>query len=270
MNNKGMYSWGSSYSFSLIYKILIVAICLFCTASCSKRYQNLPVFTSYSIPDTENGSVGRFKTSYLADQIHAYFRGNMAGPIAVTTFVEIDNLYQSSTFGRILAEQLISELSMKGYNVTEIRLSDAVQIMESEGELGLSRQTDVLKPQQHLSGLVVGTYAVSNDNVFINARLIDPSSSRIISVGSVEMRKDKEIAQLLRGNSFPSSLERIPVRHLSYQKAPMPYYYSGNPYFPAAQDTRAEEFAKKLMQDPQKDLSVAAAHEDATLPPAQK
>jgi TolB-like protein len=127
----------------------------------------------------------------------------MAGPIAVTTFVEIDNLYQSSTFGRILAEQLISELSMKGYNVNEIRLSDAVQIMESEGELGLSREINALRPQQHLSGLVVGTYAVSNRRVYINARLIDPRTSNIISVGSVEMSKSKEISQLLRGNSFP-------------------------------------------------------------------
>ncbi len=267
-----MKNWSSSYSFSHLFRILLISVSLFCTASCSKRYQNLPVFTNFSIPDSENGSVGRFKTSYLADQIHAYFRGNMAGPIAVTTFVEIDNLYQSSTFGRILAEQLISELSMKGYNVTEIRLSDAVQIMESEGELGLSRQIDVLRPQQSLSGLVVGTYAVSNERVYINARLIDPRSSNIISVGSVEMSKSKEISQLLRGNSFPSSLERIPVRHLSYQKAPTPYYLSGNPFFNTSHDMKSEEFAKKLMQEPPKEdaNSLNATPEEAKLPPAQK
>jgi TolB-like protein len=196
----------------------------------------------------------------------------MAGPIAVTTFVEIDNLYQSSTFGRILAEQLISELSMKGYNVNEIRLSDAVQIMESEGELGLSREINALRPQQHLSGLVVGTYAVSNRRVYINARLIDPRTSNIISVGSVEMSKSKEISQLLRGNSFPSSLERIPVRHLSYQKAPMPYYFAGNPFFNNGHDTRAEEFAKKLMQEvpSEENGSKNEAPEEAMLPPAQK
>jgi TolB-like protein len=197
----------------------------------------------------------------------------MAGPIAVTTFVEIDNLYQSSTFGRILAEQLISELSMKGYNVVEIRLSDAVQIMESEGELGLSRQTDVLRPQQALSGLVVGTYAASSDRVYLNTRLIDPRSSNIISVGSVEMNKTKEISQLLRGNSFPSSLERIPVRHLSYQKAPMPYYFSGNPFLPNSHDQRSEDFAKKLMQEvpgeEQKATDKKEAYKEAELPPAK-
>jgi TolB-like protein len=265
-----------SYSISHVIRILLITACIASTSvltGCSKRYQNLPAFTSFSIPDTENGSVGRFKTSYLADQIHAYFRGNMAGPIAVTTFVEIDNLYQSSTFGRIIAEQLISELSMKGYNVIEIRLSDAVQIMENEGELGLSRQTDVLRPQQALSGLVVGTYAASNDRVYLNTRLIDPRTSNIISVGSVEISKTKEISQLLRGNSLPSSLERIPVRHLSYQKSPMPYYFSGTPFIQNPHDQRSEEFAKKLMQEvpreEQKEDQKKEAYQDAQLPPAR-
>lgn len=243
--------------------------------SCSKRYSNPPAFLGMPFPDSENQSVGRFKTSYLGDQIHAYFRGNIAGPIAVTTFVEIDNLYQSSTFGRILAEQLISELSMKGYNVIEIRLSDAVQILENQGELGLSRQPEVLRPQQELSGLVVGTYATSNDRVYVNARLIDPKSSHIISVGSVEMSKSNEISQLLRGNSFPSSLERIPVRHLSYQKAPLPYYFAGTPATSFGNDSHSDALAKKLMQEiPRseevKKDKVDAGQFEASLPPANK
>lgn len=194
----------------------------------------------------------------MADQIHAYFRGNLAAPIAITTFVDIDNLYQSSTFGRILAEQLISELSMRGYKVIEIRLSDAVQIMENEGELGLSRDIQALRGTQEISGLVVGTYASSPNRVYVNARIIDPRSSQIISVGSVEMAKSDEIAQLLRGNSFSTSLERIPVRHLSYAKDPVPYYFSNSedlslhaePNF-AIQANKENIVKEKLKVDPQ-------------------
>ena len=195
--------------------LLLTAFVIASTSSCSKRYQDLPTFVGIPFEDSVNYSVGRFKTSYLADQIHAYFRGNISAPIAVTTFVEIDNLYQSSTFGRILAEQLISELSMRGYKVIEIRLSDAVQIMEDQGEMGLSREVETLRPSQDIAGLVVGTYASSPDRVYVNGRIIDPRSSQIISVGSVEMARTDEISQLLRGNSFASSLERIPVRHLN-------------------------------------------------------
>lgn len=256
----------------MIFALLIIL------SGCSKRYNNIPAFIGIPFPDSENQSVGRFKTSYLSDQIHAYFRGNIAGPIAVTTFVDIDNLYQSSTFGRILAEQLISELSMRGYNVIEIRMSDAVQIMENEGELGLSRHPEVLRAHQSLSGLVVGTYAHSSDRVYLNARLIDPASSNIISVGSVEMAKTSEISQLLRGNSLPTSLERIPVRHLSYQKAPMPYYFGGNTYAPFNEGSGTglntpggDELAKKLMQElPRAEKAHTKEHAvEAELPPAK-
>ncbi len=184
-------------------------------------------------------------------------RGNAAGPIAVTTFVEIDNLYQSSTFGRILAEQLISELSMRGYNVIEIRMSDAVQIIEDQGELGLSRESNVIKGNQDISGLVVGTYAVSPNRVYVNSRLIDPRSSGILSVGSVEMKKTDEIATLLRTNSAPTSLERIPVRHINYQtQSPTPVYLENYGSSSLGLDIHGEEFSKKLALD----MAIGSKH----------
>ena len=190
---------------------------------CSKRYHDLPAFSAFPVPDPVNESVGRFKTTYLADQIHAYFRGNISGPVAVTTFVNIDDLYQSSTFGRILAEQVLSELAMRGYNVIEIRQSDSMQIQENAGEFSLSRQTAALRDKRDLSAIVVGTYAVSPVRVYINARIIDPTNSLIVSVGSVEMEKTDEIDRLLRTNSVPTSLERIPVRQLGYNVTNMPF-----------------------------------------------
>lgn len=206
---------------SLFASVLTIVL----LTGCSKRYHDLPVFSAIPLGDPVNHSVGRFKTSYLADQIHAYFRGNISGPIAVTTFVDIDNLYDSSTFGRVVGEQLISELAMRGYNVIEVRASDAMQIQFNKGEFGLSRHTDTLRGQQEIAALVVGTYTVSPYRVYLNTRVIDPRSSMVISAGSVEMAKTREITRLVRGGSFPSTLERIPVRHLGYGGFPLPYYY---------------------------------------------
>jgi len=191
----------------------------------SKRYSDLPAFSAYDIFDSENQSVGRFKTSYLADQIHGYFRGNASGPIAVATFVDLDNLYGTSTFGRVLGEQLISELAMKGYNVREVRQSEALQVMFEQGEFGLSRDLKQLRQAQDLSGIVVGTYTVSPIRVYVNVRVIDPATSLVLSAGSVEMPKTQEIAKMLRNNSFPQTLERIPVRNVAFSQHPVPYYW---------------------------------------------
>jgi len=141
-------------------------------------------------------------------------------PIAVATFVDIDNLYSASTFGRILSEQLMSELAMRGYNVIEMRQSEVMQFSYREGELGLSRDVAMLRPEHQVSAIVVGTYAVSPVRVYINARIIDPKSSLVNSAGSVEMAKTKEISRLLRTRPYPMSLERLPVRQLGNRFVP--------------------------------------------------
>lgn len=215
---------GKSFSYILLASLFMISG----VSACSKRYQDLPVFSALPLRDVENQSVGRFKTSYMADQIHAYFRGNLNGPIAVTTFVDIDNLYESSTFGRLLGEQMMSELSMRGYNVIELRQAEAMQIMFDRGEFGLSRDIATLKKNQDVSAIVVGTYTASPQRVYVNCRLIDPSTSLITAVGSVEMAKTPEITRMLRTNTFPPTLERIPVRHLGYGRSPAPHYY---PYY---------------------------------------
>lgn len=189
-------------------------------AGCSKRYSDIPAYWPIPYDEYENQGVGRFKTSYLAEQIDEYYRGSDPGPIGVTTLVNLDDLYTTSTFGRMYAEQLISELSMKGYDVVELRHADALQVMNASGEFALSRDTGVLRSTQKLGGVVVGTYTVSPVRVYVNARLIDPKSSVVISAGSVEMTKTKELARMLRGGSVITNMERIPVKHLDYATYP--------------------------------------------------
>ncbi|RIL06508.1 MAG: hypothetical protein DCC75_10785, partial [Proteobacteria bacterium] len=89
------------------------------------------------------------------------------------------------------------------------------------GEFALSRDISVVRQARDLGGVVVGTYVASPVRVYINARLIDPSSSMVLSAGSAEMSKTDEIARMLRGGSTPGTLERIPVRHLGLSTYPM-------------------------------------------------
>lgn len=208
-----------------IQKVCQISLCvLFCSAlllvGCSKRYNDLPAFSPIPIEDYENHSVGRFKTSYLAEQIDTYYRGTNPGPIGITTFVNIDDLNNTSTFGRMYGEQLMSELAMRGYDVVELRHADALQFLNNTGEFALSRDLGHVRKSHNLGGVVVGTYTVSPLRVYVNARLVDPSSSVILSAGSVEMSKTEEIARMLRAGSFPGTLERIPVRHLGMTQYP--------------------------------------------------
>lgn len=196
-------------------------------AACSKRYSDLPAFTAFPFNDYENESVGRFKSSFIVDQFDKYYRGTSPGPIGVTTFVNIDDLYTTSTFGRMYAEQVMSELSMHGFDVVELRHSDALQFLASSGEFALSRDVGFVRRERELGAVLVGTYVVSPVRVYVNARLIDPSTSKVLTAGSVEMSKTDELAKLLRGGTVSASLERIPVKHIGYSTYPLNLFPTG-------------------------------------------
>jgi len=183
---------------------------------CSPRYHDMPEYWPIPTKEYDNYGPGRFKTALLAAQIDRHYRSSAPGPIGVTTFVNIDDLYTSSTFGRMVGEQLMSELAMKGFDVVELRHADALQFLDSSGEFALSRDVRAVRGHRNLAAVVVGTYVVSPERVYVNARLIEPSTSLVLSAGSVEMSKTRELAKLLRGGSMPGSLERIPVKHLGY------------------------------------------------------
>ncbi len=207
---------------------LIFLLAIFALSGCyqSRRYSDMPAFSPIPLREYKNHSVGRFKSAYLAHQIDSYYQGVSPGPIGVTTFVNLDDLYTTSSFGRVYAEQVMSELTMLGYDVVEMRHADALQFLSTNGEFALSRDIGMVRQERDLGGVVVGTYVASPVRVYVNARLIDPATSVVVSAGSVEMTKTDEIAKLVKGGTFSPSLERIPVRHLGMKTFPM----YNNPY----------------------------------------
>lgn len=219
--NWSSYSYNATIIQRTCHLLFILALCSLSLLGCSRRYSDMPAYLPWAPKDRPNASVGRFKTSYLTEQIDEYYRGTNPGPLGVTTFVNIDDLYTTSTFGRMLAEQVMSELAMRGFDVVELRHADALRFLTNGGEFALSREISAVRRERELGGVVVGTYVVSPLRVYVNARLLDPSNSMVLSAGSVEMSKTDEIARLLRGGSVPASLERIPVKHLGLSAYPL-------------------------------------------------
>lgn len=193
----------------------------FFLTGCGKRYYDYPSYLPFEIGDFQNGGMGRFKTSYIIEQIDNHYQGTDPGPIAVTTMVNLDDLYSTSSFGRMYSEQLMSELAMRGYQVVELRHADSLQFLTSAGEFGLSRDMSSLRQVRNLGGVVVGTYSVSPERVYVNVRLIEPSNSMIVSAASVEMGRSEEISRMLRQGGMNTALERIPVRHIGLTTYPM-------------------------------------------------
>lgn len=116
----------------------------------------------------------------LATQMMQNKKMHTTKPVLITSFVRLDNLKQTSEFGRVLSESLINELSNRGFNVIEFRGQVGVSINE-QGEYFITRDVNKLKQNVENTYVVVGTYSRQYKQVMLNARVIDNVSGQIIS-----------------------------------------------------------------------------------------
>lgn len=138
--------------------------------------------------------------------------------VAVSTFVSLDNLYATSSLGRFLGEQMLSTLQQAGLEVIEVRKTPGMMVSPYHGEYALSRSMDEIGLVQGAQAVVVGTYAVAGQEVFINARLLRNDDNRVLSSASLVLPIDGMIANLLANESMPASTRTVQVSIRQFQE----------------------------------------------------
>ena len=103
------------------------------------------------------------------------------GSLILASFADIDNLENSSTFGRIVAQQIGSVFSSQGYKIIEMLLRGNVYIGKGEGEFLLSRALKDLSAEHDAQAVIVGIYAVGSKSVYVTAKLIQASDSIVLA-----------------------------------------------------------------------------------------
>ncbi|TLD41870.1 MAG: hypothetical protein JETT_1887 [Candidatus Jettenia ecosi] len=162
---------------------VLISICIafYFIAGCSTlRESSTTTAPSDHIFAGDLVSSGYLITDKLLSQSKLQISQNEA--ILVASFVDINNLTKSSTFGRMLAEHVSSRLSQRGYKVIDIRLrTESVFMEEGKGEFLLSRDLQAVSKNHNASAVVVGTYGESARGIYISARIINLSDSTVIS-----------------------------------------------------------------------------------------
>lgn len=116
-------------------------------------------------------------------------------PVLSTTFVNNNDLKETSRFGRILQEHITSRLVQLGYATKELKLRDTLLMRERSGETMLSRNVEEINDKQSLSAqaVLVGTYSYTDRIMYISARLINPKDRNIISSYDYRLCMDDNI-----------------------------------------------------------------------------
>lgn len=125
---------------------------------------------------------------------------NPDAPFVIATLVNIDQLEQSSTLGRAISEQISSRLTQTGKAVIDLKVRNSVYMRKAEGEFLLSRELKDAAISYRAQAVIVGTYALSASYVHITLKLVDPTSSRVLSAHDYSLPHDGEMKSMLRRN----------------------------------------------------------------------
>jgi len=171
-----------------------------------------------AIISARDGSISRFTTAYepiviqhsmsqsglfntgmmfLTEQIernaHAEVR---VRPTVITSFVELNNLSETSALGRLMVEHFMHQLQIRGWNVTDMRMTRDL-IINEEGEFTLSRELKRLRGSMSAANVVTGTYTVTVDGVLVSVRVLDLASGQVVSTAQTRFIRDKFVSSLV-------------------------------------------------------------------------
>jgi len=180
-----------------IKSILWILIAVFTISSVSaKEYEKIFIQQSRHPIGNLNAMI-----IFLADQLDInndskYF----SQPTIISSFVSLDNLKESSKFGRLIAESLIHELQVRNWTVVEIKMARNMAI-NSQGEFSLSRKVDEIRTSYRARSVVTGTYTISEDTVIVNAKVLNIDSGIVLSTAQISVPFDS-VSSMVVQNQF--------------------------------------------------------------------
>jgi len=102
-------------------------------------------------------------------------------PIIVATSVNVDNLQDSSTFGRLASQLVASRLAQRGYLVRDVTFTQALTVTPETGEMVLSREAAKIATDEEAQAVIAGAYAVGGEKIYLNLRMLAAADGRLVS-----------------------------------------------------------------------------------------
>ena len=161
-------------------RAILLASCVALLAGCSSA----PVGPSFQSARSSELVAANFDA---ADQLLVLAQRPLdnQSTLIVTTLANLDDLNQTSSLGRLISEHLATRLTQRGLNVAELRLTSKVYVRASTGgEMMLSRDVREIAANYSAQAVVVGTYSLASDYVYINLKLIESGQNRVIAAHS--------------------------------------------------------------------------------------
>lgn len=161
---------------------------------------------------SSSGNLNKLAT-FLAEQLtnNRDLTNIAESRVAVTSFVNLENLRETNKIGLSLAELLIHKLQISGFKVVDFKAMGQI-LVSPTGDYVLSRNTDDLKNEYNIHYFLTGTLTKTVEGIVVNARLLDARNSLVAS--SAQAFIPSRDARKLMSEYTDGETERVVIGHL--------------------------------------------------------
>ncbi|HUW81228.1 MAG TPA: FlgO family outer membrane protein [Phycisphaerae bacterium] len=117
--------------------------------------------------------------------------------ILVATVVDLDNVENTSTFGRLSGELLAARLAQRGRGVVHATVRQGSVVIKDDGQFLLSRDMRELAEDYQAQAVLVSTYTRAAENVYVSIKLVNAADNALVAAVDYQLPIDPRTASLL-------------------------------------------------------------------------
>jgi hypothetical protein len=182
--------------------ILIPALLIVTLGGCASTYR---FFKAQTYLNTDLIEASHDATDKLKDDLCERIpKGSL---IVVSTLLNVKKKpNETSSFGRIISDQIATALHNSGYQIIALDLPIDLFMMEEGGELKLSDEDKALLRRYNAAVMVGGVYAPGKANTYVTLRAVNRFTKHVIASTDFSVALGPDVKNLLKTKDAGSSV----------------------------------------------------------------
>ncbi len=146
--------------------------------------------SQFMLMDSPRHTMDFFVEAMTEDLILSNTSVSARTPIAVTSFVDLQNMDATNWLGNSVSEGFIHQFQRRGFKVVDFKTTGSIQVTQ-QGDFALSRDWKDLAQEQEVQYVLTGTMLRQEGGVLVNARVVGMQTRVVVATAQGFLPADR-------------------------------------------------------------------------------
>lgn len=172
--------------------LVIASVMLITSCAYSPIYNGKEPYngSQFMLMDSPRHTMDYFVESMTEDLILSNTSASARTPIAITSFVDLQNMDATNWLGNSVSEGFIHQFQRRGFKVVDFKTTGSIQVTQ-QGDFAISRDWKNLAQEQEIQYVLTGTMLRQEGGVLVNARLVGMQSRVVVATAQGFLPADR-------------------------------------------------------------------------------